>query len=590
VNLHLVGGFLGSGKTTAIINAAKMLMDQGRRVGVITNDQGKYLVDTAFFRLAAIPALEVTGGCFCCNYDDLNSRLAQIIQAAQPEVIFAESVGSCADIVATVVRPLLELAQGSARPTSFSVFSDARMLRRRLLGQELPFSEDVVYIFDKQIEEAGLLVVNKVDLLPGQADGQPAAEMRALLAERYPQKECLFQTSLTLAGVRPWLEQVESGRLELAAGALEMDYARYGAGEARLAWVDEEIVLRFPAGQGRAVLREFFSRVTGAIAASGAGIGHLKFILSGGPSGAKLSFAAIADPSEIERIPEIQGEEAALLVNARVEMPADALRDLLRQSLDEAGAGYTIKNEAAFHPPQPNPTYRLGGVSFLHHGGNDRLAAGDDQGVLELGGEAFIGGLQRPAVWAGVDAVRAGGDEGFDGQHHAFHEDAVVVGVVVIGDVVRVFMNATADAVPAQVMQGSEPAAFCFFFDHAANDVDRLPCLRRGDGALQRALGAVNEVMAAGIDRRNFHHHGGISEVAIQLGGNIQVDQVARFHHALAGDAMGGLIVDADAGGAGEVIDQLRGRVRPIAFEDCRANRVQLGGGDPRADLLAHFF
>src|SRR5512142_726693 len=108
-HLHLVGGFLGSGKTTAIINAAKRLIAQGRRVGVITNDQGKYLVDTAFFRLESIPALEVTGGCFCCNYDDLKGRLAQLIASAGPEVIFAESVGSCADIVATVVKPLLEL-------------------------------------------------------------------------------------------------------------------------------------------------------------------------------------------------------------------------------------------------------------------------------------------------------------------------------------------------------------------------------------------------------------------------------------------------------------------------------------------------
>ena len=50
--LHLVGGFLGSGKTTAIAAAAKLLMAQGLRVGVVTNDQGKYLVDTAFFAAA----------------------------------------------------------------------------------------------------------------------------------------------------------------------------------------------------------------------------------------------------------------------------------------------------------------------------------------------------------------------------------------------------------------------------------------------------------------------------------------------------------------------------------------------------------
>ena len=110
MQLHLVGGFLGSGKTTAIIGAAQLLMAQGKRVGVVTNDQGRYLVDTALFA-SSLPTVEVTGGCFCCNYDNLQARLDQLQASAQPDVIFAESVGSCADLVATVVRPLLGISK-----------------------------------------------------------------------------------------------------------------------------------------------------------------------------------------------------------------------------------------------------------------------------------------------------------------------------------------------------------------------------------------------------------------------------------------------------------------------------------------------
>jgi G3E family GTPase len=217
VNLHLVGGFLGSGKTTAIIHAAKALTEQGQRVGVITNDQGKYLVDTAFFRLATIPTLEVTGGCFCCNYHELNNRLVDIIAASQPDVVFAESVGSCADIVATVVKPLLKFGQEQFSLASFSVFTDARLLHQRLLLQEMPFSDDIVYIFDKQIEEAGLLVVNKTDLVSAQA----VEEIQALLAEKFPGKRCLFQNSLTTQGVLPWLNQIQLSWLDLSGPALE---------------------------------------------------------------------------------------------------------------------------------------------------------------------------------------------------------------------------------------------------------------------------------------------------------------------------------------------------------------------------------
>ncbi len=356
MKLHLVGGFLGSGKTTAIIQAAKLLMGQGQRVGVITNDQGRYLVDTAFFRLSAVPALEVTGGCFCCNYDDLNERLAELVSIARPDVIFAESVGSCADLVATVVRPLLSLRPDGLAPSSFSVFTDIRLLRRRLLGDEMPFSEDVVYIFDKQIEEAGLLVVNKTDL----TSARQIEETKALFAQRYPEKACLFQCALNADGILPWLRHIQSGVLAQTGPALEIDYARYGAGEAKLAWVDESIALRFPPGQGRVGLQQILRRVVEQITRRGAGIGHLKFIVTDASGGTKISFPAVAGPGDFEQFPEVVGDAADLLVNARVEMPAEELQSLLHAAIEESGAGYTIQSQSAFHPPQPSPTHRMG--------------------------------------------------------------------------------------------------------------------------------------------------------------------------------------------------------------------------------------
>jgi len=204
MHLHIVGGFLGSGKTTAIIGAARYLMTLGKRVGVVTNDQGRYLVDTAFFRLGEVPAVEVTGGCFCCNYDDLDARLDHLRTAVDPDVIFAESVGSCADIVATVINPLSQL-RGTAEPTSFSVFTDIRLLKRRLLGQALPFSDDVVYIFDKQIEEAGLLVINKSDLLlPVEAE-----DVLELARQSFRSKRVRLQSSLLAESTSEWVDLLE---------------------------------------------------------------------------------------------------------------------------------------------------------------------------------------------------------------------------------------------------------------------------------------------------------------------------------------------------------------------------------------------
>lgn len=360
MKLHIVGGFLGSGKTTAIIHASRHLMSQGLKVGVITNDQGKYLVDTTFFRLADLPSVEVTGGCFCCNYESLDDRLDQLIVSANPDVIFAESVGSCADIVATVVKPLLELRKDSAKPNSFSVFCDARMLRRRLSGGEMPFSDDIVYIFDKQLEEAENIVINKVDLLSPMA----FQEVEALVQAKLPGKPYRMQSSLSLAGVRAWVEQIQTRPLELETAVLDIDYGRYGTGEARLAWLDVNTTLQFRDGQGQQLLTGFIQRMLNDLSNRKAGIGHLKFILEGSGVQAdghavKLSFPSLEEPGWQSRVPEIQGTQVSLLINARVELPAQELQSILENALQDSRMDYRIENGMAFHPSEPRPTHRL---------------------------------------------------------------------------------------------------------------------------------------------------------------------------------------------------------------------------------------
>jgi hypothetical protein len=47
MKLNLINGFSGSGKTTAIINATKILVQQGKRVGNIPNNKCQFQVDTA---------------------------------------------------------------------------------------------------------------------------------------------------------------------------------------------------------------------------------------------------------------------------------------------------------------------------------------------------------------------------------------------------------------------------------------------------------------------------------------------------------------------------------------------------------------
>ena len=121
--LVIIGGLLGAGKTTLAIEAARRLTDAGRRVGIVTNDQGSGLVDTALARVAHVPVREVAGGCFCCRLSDL-LRAADSLARLAPEVIFAEPVGSCLDLAATVLRPILRDEAARFRVAPLTVLVD----------------------------------------------------------------------------------------------------------------------------------------------------------------------------------------------------------------------------------------------------------------------------------------------------------------------------------------------------------------------------------------------------------------------------------------------------------------------------------
>lgn len=353
MKLHLIGGFLGSGKTTAIAAAARELVGRGQSVGVITNDQGRLLVDTSFFRFLGLPTVAVVGGCFCCNYRDLLAALDRLQDKSKPGIVFAEAVGSCTDMVATVLKPLQQFQQGQVTVAGFSVFVDIRLLRLRLLGQPLPFSGDIQYIFDKQLEEAGLIVISHAD----EVAPEVARETKELARGFYPDAILRLQNSLDPGSVAGWVDLITSDRVPLPARSLEIDYGRYGAGEADLAWLDERITLAFVPGQGRAVVTRLLEEITGAFQRERWPVGHLKCSIESDTTPAKISVTAFDASAWRDVIPELDGTGATLILNARVQAGADRLRDLVRDAAQAVNG--TTTDTAAFHPGFPQPTHRL---------------------------------------------------------------------------------------------------------------------------------------------------------------------------------------------------------------------------------------
>src|ERR1019366_7690234 len=183
IRFIMLGGFLGAGKTTAMARLARHYMDQGQRVGIVTDDQAQDLVDTHSLREQGFPVEEVAGACFCCKFDDLLDKVGSLESSQHPDVILAEPVGSCTDLVATVVQPLKDLYGArfavAPYPVLFKPSHGLKILRNEAGAG---FSPKAAYIFRKQLEEADAVLLNRIDELPA----EQVEEIAQLVNQQFP--------------------------------------------------------------------------------------------------------------------------------------------------------------------------------------------------------------------------------------------------------------------------------------------------------------------------------------------------------------------------------------------------------------------
>jgi Ni2+-binding GTPase involved in maturation of urease and hydrogenase len=338
----IVGGFLGSGKTSLILSAARVLEKRGLRCAVILNDQGVELVDTRHAEIEGALAREVTGGCFCCKLSELMSTIEEL-HTRSVDVIFAEPVGSCTDISATVFGPLREEFD-RYRIAPFTVLVDpSRAAELRGEDTESP----LVFLFQKQLQEADLVCITKADIYPD-AEGPPGVKARFLSAK-------------TGQGVSEWLDEILSGALEAGKTTLEIDYAQYARAEAALAWLNLSFTLEPAAPNSPALaIGPFFDGLQSALTDAGISIAHLK-MFDRSPAG-WLKVAVTANGQEPAVEGDLDASPAArheLLVNLRAKGDPAHVQQVVEDQLRLLEGSKLDLHLNCFSPSPPKPERRM---------------------------------------------------------------------------------------------------------------------------------------------------------------------------------------------------------------------------------------
>ena len=362
IRFLMLGGFLGAGKTTTIARLARHYQSQGQKVGIVTNDQATDLVDTNSLRAQGFDVGEVAGACFCCNFNELTETVGQLEKSARPDVVLAEPVGSCTDLVATVVRPLQQLFRRHVRRRPPTPCSSSRATAaascaakpRAASRRRRPTSS----------RSSSKRPTSSSSTASTSCPAAKPTSSRTCSQTQYPGTPVLRMSAKTGAGFDALVEFARPAR-PLRPRLMDIDYDIYADGEAELGWLNSSLTRLGAASRSTLdeLLLDIISRLQASLAEIDAEAAHLKAIgLADGLYGVANLVSSFSPPScRCRRGPGHARPQ--LVVNARVAIDPETLTEHVERPsappAPPAARTPTFQQTQSFRPGRPVPTHRI---------------------------------------------------------------------------------------------------------------------------------------------------------------------------------------------------------------------------------------
>lgn len=162
IDVYLLSGFLGSGKTSFLLHTIRQLREQGKKPAILMNEFGALPFDSNVVEGEGdVPLKELLEGCICCTGSEkTEAQLQGLLEENKDiDVILIETTGAAHPVEAldAVYSPFFA---DQLDVKGIVTITDAKrwVERERLTPQ-------IRALFMEQIRHAHLLIVNKTDLL-----------------------------------------------------------------------------------------------------------------------------------------------------------------------------------------------------------------------------------------------------------------------------------------------------------------------------------------------------------------------------------------------------------------------------------------
>ena len=171
MDLLLISGFLGSGKTTMVLSTIdEITKRKHKKVVVIVNDFGKIGIDGKVMEKYGLKVREMPSGCICCTLgSDLLTTLRDVAEAFKPDLVVIEPTG-VADPEA--IHGTLKLYVGPPiESTKIVIIVDSERFEVIAKALDRPLRN--------QLKAAQVIILNKMDRVSPEALASIEAKIRS---------------------------------------------------------------------------------------------------------------------------------------------------------------------------------------------------------------------------------------------------------------------------------------------------------------------------------------------------------------------------------------------------------------------------
>lgn len=347
IRFMVVSGFLGAGKTTTMIALGEHFDKNICKCAIIANDLGATLVDTSLTQASGCTVTEIGNDCICYKMDETTDVIRRMRDNEGAKFVMSDIPGCGVGALDHVYHTLHDNNADEFILAPFMVLVDPERLRMIMPEKaDIHLPEELVYLLKLQLEEADLIVLNKIDLL----DEADQNRYMNFLHEACPDVPIMKISAGEKTGIPELAEYVMTHESQLKNFSVRYD-EQFNEAESKLTWYNRRIYFKSNSDSEldcNELIDDLIEAVRMGLIEKKRNVPHLKLFATCDGDFCKVSLIGIDYDTEYAQKFNGNHKNMRMIINARAVCESRPFARIMDDALDEVLEKYDVDAQVFF--------------------------------------------------------------------------------------------------------------------------------------------------------------------------------------------------------------------------------------------------